>query len=58
MALNRQNSQHARLVRLIRRIAREEAWYVIDEHVEEYEHHEKPVDDFEAKLEEEKPLGE
>ncbi len=40
-----QNSKHKKLVRLIRKIAHEEAWQVIDEHVEDYEHKEKPVEE-------------
>jgi DNA-binding FadR family transcriptional regulator len=39
---------HQKLVQLIRRIAREEAYEVIDEHLDEYEHKEKPVEDFEV----------
>lgn len=34
------------LVRLIRRIAREVAWEVVDEHLDDYEHREKPAEDF------------
>jgi len=33
--------KHKDLVRLIRRIAREEAFEVIDEHLDDYEHKEK-----------------
>jgi len=37
---------------LIRRIAREEAWEVVceamDEHLDDYEHKEKPAEDLEA----------
>jgi len=39
-----EDSTHKRLVRLIRQIAREEAYAVIDEHLDDYEHKEKPVD--------------
>lgn len=39
------DSKHEELVRLIRRIAREEAWEVIDEHLEDYLHKEKPVEE-------------
>ncbi|MCW3983777.1 MAG: hypothetical protein NWE96_07250 [Candidatus Bathyarchaeota archaeon] len=35
----------ARLVELIRRIAREEAWQIMDEHLDDYEHKEKPSED-------------
>ncbi len=35
----------ARLVELIRRIAREEAWQIMDEHLDDYEHKEKPLED-------------
>jgi len=41
--------KHARLIRLIRRIAREEAWQAIDEHLDDYVHCEKPAK--EAELE-------
>jgi predicted translin family RNA/ssDNA-binding protein len=45
------DSERERLVRLIRRIAREEAWEVVyeavDEHLEDYEHKEKPAEDLE-----------
>ena len=33
------------LIQLIRRIAREEAWQAIDEHLSDYEHKEKPMED-------------
>ena len=36
-------AEHRRLVRLMRKIAREEAWQVMDEHVTDYEHKAKPV---------------
>ena len=35
----------ARLVESIRRIAREEAWQIMDEHLDDYEHKEKPSED-------------
>lgn len=37
-----EDSEHKRLVRLIRRIAREEAYAVLDEHLDDCEHKEKP----------------
>jgi len=40
-----EDSKHEELVRLIRRIAREEAWEVIDEHLEDYLHKEKPAEE-------------
>jgi hypothetical protein len=44
------NSERERLVRLIRRIAREEALEVVDEaadkHLDDFEHKEKPAEDF------------
>jgi hypothetical protein len=44
-------SERERLVWLIRRIAREEAWEVVDEviseHLDDYEHEEKPAEDLE-----------
>jgi hypothetical protein len=33
--------KHKELIRLIRRIAREEAYDIIDEHLDDYEHKEK-----------------
>jgi hypothetical protein len=36
---------YARLAELIRRIAREEAWQIMDEHLDDYEHKEKPSED-------------
>jgi hypothetical protein len=45
------NSKRERLVRLIRLIAREEAWEIVDEvmaeHLDDYEHKEKPAEDLE-----------
>jgi predicted translin family RNA/ssDNA-binding protein len=45
------DSKRERLVRLIRRIAREEAWEIVeeavDEHLDDYEHKEKPTEDLE-----------
>lgn len=38
--------EHEELVRLIRRVAREVAWEIIDEHLDDYEHKEKPPEDF------------
>ena len=55
--MSNERYNHERLVRLIRRIAREEAWEAIDEHLEDYEHKEKPAEDFEVELAEEKPNG-
>lgn len=55
--MSSERSSHERLVRLIRKIAREEAWEAIDEHLEDYEHKEKPAEDFEVELAEEKPNG-
>lgn len=37
--------QRKRLIALIRRIAREEAWQAIDQHSEDYEHKQKPADE-------------
>ena len=48
---------YEKLVELIRRIAKEEAYEVIDEHLDEYEHKEKPLEDFEAEVGEAKPNG-
>ncbi|MEM0313349.1 MAG: hypothetical protein QXQ41_02230 [Candidatus Bathyarchaeia archaeon] len=48
-----------KLVRLIRRIAKEAAYEALDEHLRDYEHKEKPADIYEALacLEEENPDG-
>ncbi|MBT0160747.1 hypothetical protein G4O51_12275 [Candidatus Bathyarchaeota archaeon A05DMB-2] len=48
---------HQKLVQLIRRIAKEEAYEVIDEHLDEYEHKEKPLEDFETETGADKPDG-
>lgn len=45
MALNSQDSKHERLVGLIRRIVSEEAWEAIGEHLDDYEHKQKPAED-------------
>lgn len=39
------SSAHRRLVQLIRQIAREEAYTVMDEHLDDYIHKEKPAND-------------
>jgi len=41
---------HEKLVLLIRRLAREVAWEVIDDHLNDYEHKEKPTEAFEVEL--------
>jgi hypothetical protein len=41
------DSERERLVRLIRRVARDVAYEIIDEHLDGYEHEEKPAEDFE-----------
>jgi hypothetical protein len=43
--LSEDKTGHARFVELIRRIAREEAWQAIDEHLSDYAHKEKPMED-------------
>ncbi len=43
-----QSEKHAQLIRLIRKIAREEAWQTIDEHLNDYLHTEKPVENTEV----------
>ena len=43
--MNTNDESHGKLVQLIRRIAREEAYEVIDEHLDEYEHKEKPAEE-------------
>lgn len=39
------DSRHEEFVRLIRRIAREEAYEVLDEYLDDYEHKEKPAEE-------------
>jgi DNA-binding FadR family transcriptional regulator len=48
---------YEKLVELIRRIAKEEAYEAIDEHLDEYEHKEKPLEDFETETGADKPNG-
>lgn len=48
---------YEKLVELIRRIAKEEAYEAIDEHLDEYEHKERPIEDFEAETGADKPDG-
>ena len=38
-----EDSKHEKLVSLIRRISREVAYEVLDEHLDDYEHKEKPA---------------
>ena len=49
---------YEKLVELVRRIAKEEAYEAIDEHLDEYEHKEKPQEDFETETGADKPDGE
>lgn len=44
IGLDLKQVENEELVRLIRRIAREAAWEVIDEHLDDYEYKEKPAD--------------
>jgi len=41
------NCEHKRLVELIRRVARDVDYEVKDEHLDDYEHKEKPAEVFE-----------
>jgi hypothetical protein len=43
-----EDPKHEEMVQLIRRLAKEVAWEVIDEHLDDYEHKEKPAEDFEV----------
>jgi hypothetical protein len=43
--LTEKKAAPAHLVELIRRIAREEAWQIMDEHLDDYKHKEKPMED-------------
>ena len=45
MTDDEQPDKRSELIRLIRRIAREEAWQIIDEHLSDYEHQEKPAEE-------------
>jgi hypothetical protein len=45
-----QEHKQTRLTRLIRTIAKEVAYEIMYEHLEEYEHKPKKADDFEAQL--------
>jgi len=47
MSCQDSDSEHEHLVRLIRRVARDVAYEVMDEHVDDYEHKEKPAEVFE-----------
>jgi hypothetical protein len=40
----REDSEHEKLFCLIRRIAKEVAWEIMDEHLDDYEHKEKPAE--------------
>jgi len=39
--MSKEKSDYHRMIKLIHRIAREEAWQVMDEHLSNYEHQEK-----------------
>jgi len=45
--MSEEGSEHERLVRLIRRVASDVAYEVMDEHLDDYEHKEKPAEDLE-----------
>ncbi|MCW4046854.1 MAG: hypothetical protein NWE99_04750 [Candidatus Bathyarchaeota archaeon] len=42
------SEKHAWLIQLIRKIAREEAWQALDEHLSDYVHEEKAVEEVEV----------
>jgi hypothetical protein len=42
--MDEESEEHEELVRLIRKIAREEIYSVLDEHLDDYEHKEKPTE--------------
>ena len=44
--------EQKRLIQLIRRIAREEAWQALDEHLSDYVHEEKKIGEVEGQCEE------
>lgn len=54
MSCKGSNGERERLVQLIRRIAWDVAYEVMDEHLDDYEHKEKPAEDFELESAEEK----
>jgi len=43
-----EDSEHEKLIRLIRRVAKEVVWEIMDEHLDDYEHKEKPAENFEV----------
>lgn len=43
--MSEDEKDYARLVRLIRKIAKEEVWQAIDEHLTDYKHEERPVEE-------------
>jgi hypothetical protein len=45
-AVSEVDSERERLVRLIKRVARDVAYEVMDEHLDDYEHKEKPAEVF------------
>ncbi len=40
-----ETAERMRLIRLIRKIAREEAWQALEDHLNDYEHKEKPAEE-------------
>ncbi len=40
-----EEAERMRLIRLIRKIAREEAWQALEDHLNDYEHTEKPAEE-------------
>ena len=40
-----QPDERSQLIQLIRRIAREEAWQILDEHLADFMHQEKPAEE-------------
>lgn len=46
------SEKHARLIQLIRKIAREEAWQALDEHLSDYVHEAKAVEEVDVQCEE------
>lgn len=45
MTADSRNHKRTKLIHLIRQIAREEAWQALDEHLSEYIHEEKAVEE-------------
>ncbi|MBT0160229.1 hypothetical protein G4O51_09615 [Candidatus Bathyarchaeota archaeon A05DMB-2] len=52
MTTDSRNRLRTKLIHLIRQIAREEAWQALDEHLSDYVHEEKTVEEVDVQCEE------